>query len=143
MSDQQTEHVEATETEVEPEQHDESSEGSNRQERRDGHVRERLREVEQERDGLRERLDSRDRAEVEAKAKAVLGELGMALFSYTLDDLRDPESGNLDPERVEEALAPVKAALDEGRQVHHGDMGARQTTKGKSASWDQLLQRRT
>jgi hypothetical protein len=120
---------------TEPEQQPES-----RQERRDVHVREQLRTVEAERDQLRERLDARDRASVLATAKASLGEKGAALFSYDLDALRDPETGDLDPAKVEQAIEPVRAALDEGRQSHHGDMGTRQNIpNGRKATWDQLI----
>ena len=101
-----------------------------RQQRRDHHVRQQLREVEQERDTLRSRLDARDRAQVEAMAKAVLGEAGAKLFAVPdLGDLRD-EDGNLDADAVAELLAPVKAALEEGKVQHHGDMGAQEVGSG-------------
>jgi hypothetical protein len=133
MSEQQPEAVEQETTE-EPEP-------ETRQERRDQHVRQQLREVEAERDALRQRIDARDRASVESAAKAALGERGSSLFSYDLAALRD-DDGNLDPELVEQAIEPVRAALDEGRVQHHGDMGARRTAPTrKGASWDQLLGR--
>jgi hypothetical protein len=94
--------------------------------------------VEAERDALQQRLDTRDRAEVDAAARRELGEHGASLFSYDLADLRD-EDGNLDPEAVDDAIAPVKQALEEGRQVHHGDLGPRRTPQQPRATWGQVL----
>lgn len=142
MSEQQPE-AEAVETEAQDEQQAEEQQPESRQERRDGHVRERLREVEAERDQLRQRLDARDKAQVEALAVAVLGDAGAKLFTVPdLATVRD-DDGNLDADYVAELLAPVKAALEEGRTIHHGDMGARKQSAGAPrVTWDQLLQRR-
>src|SRR4051794_18971268 len=61
-----------------------------------------LRGAEAERDGLRERLDARDRSDVERLAGATMAD-GRDLFvaGVQLAALRDPESGTLSPDLVE------------------------------------------
>ncbi len=137
MSEQQveqptTDRTEVTETEAEEQQPE------TRQDRRDGHVRERLKEVETERDTLRTRLDSRDVATVTTMAKAVLGEHGAGLFTFNVADLRN-EDGDLDADLVAEAMRPLRMALEEGRVSHHGDMGVKATVKRAGPTWGQVI----
>jgi hypothetical protein len=132
-----TEQPEPTvEPEVEP-QAEQQPEG--RDQRRDAHTRERLREVESERDQLRERLDARDRRHVQWVAQEVLGERGLALFTdYDLDALRG-DDGDVDEALVQQAVEP-RLALEEGRAVHHGDLGPRKTRPASSAStWAKVI----
>jgi hypothetical protein len=141
MTENESQEPEQPEVE-QPEEQAEPEQQPTRQERRDEHVRTRLKEVEAERDGLQARLDARDRASVEAEARRVLGERGQHLArldQLDLAEVRDPESGDLDPERVAALLRPVREALDE-TTAHHGDMGPRKSTKPKQGpSWGDVV----
>lgn len=84
-----------------------------------------LREVEAERDALRERLDSYDRAEVERLAADHLADPGDLWLSTSIADLRS-DDGALDTEKVAAELARVTAERPHWRkqpprpEVHQG-----------------------
>jgi hypothetical protein len=112
-----------------------------RDSRRDEHTRQRLREVESERDALCQRLDARDQDRVRQIAQRVRGERGMALFSdFDLAALRNAD-GDVDEALVQQAVEPIRAALEEGRVTHHGDLGPRKTTGASRASWGEVIGR--
>ena len=94
----------------EPEQ---QAEPAGRDQRRDAHTREQLRATESERDALRGRVESYQRRQVEALARDVVGEHGLPLWEYQLDAVLT--DGEVDPERVREALEPLRLALEEGQ----------------------------
>jgi hypothetical protein len=93
--------------------------------------RRRLRAAEAERDKLREQLDARDRADVERMAGETMASADdlWTAGGVTLEALRDPESGELSPQLVEEAVAGVLEQRPHWRKVAPAtfDGGARRT----------------
>jgi hypothetical protein len=80
------------------------SEPRNREQR----YRQQLRATETERDTLRERLDRRDREDVERMiAHKLTDPADIWRGDVTLADVTDPESGDISPQLVDEAVARV------------------------------------
>lgn len=76
--------------------------------RREARYRTQLRAVEAERDQLRERLDRRDRAEVEhLVANRLIDPKDLWAGGITLADVLDPESGEISPQLIDECLERV------------------------------------
>lgn len=89
------------------------------------------------------------RREVERVAAAHLSQPGdvldAALGGVTLDDLLDPETGEVDPEAVAEAAAAVAEArpgLAALRPRGDFDGGSRGGVVSRAASWSDVLRRR-
>jgi len=75
---------------------------------REAKYRTQLRAAEAERDQLRERLDKRDRAEVEHMvSNRLIDPQDLWAGGVTLADVLDPESGEISPQLIDEAVTRV------------------------------------
>jgi len=107
------------EVDVEP-QHDDLDEGQTPKDGEEGQQRDpavvreqrlraRAREAETERDVLRARVDRSDTAEVERLAAEIVLDPADLMLTTTLTELRDPTTGEVDPERVRTAAEAAVA----------------------------------
>jgi hypothetical protein len=116
---------------------------------REQRYRQQLRAAEAERDQLRERLERRDRAEVEHLVAARLIDPQDLWHVVTLADVLDPESGEISPQLVDEAVTRVVKEQPHWRfnpaapasQVTSPHAGI--TEEQQQPTWQQLFQQAT
>lgn len=106
--------------------------------------RRRLRDTENERDTLRDRLQAAQRREVEQLAGATLENAAdLWQFGATLDEFLDPDSGAVSPESVTgvtETMLQARPYLRRGAATVPVDTDQGQTSRGPStATWSKVI----
>jgi hypothetical protein len=121
---------------TEPQEGEVEQEG--RGDRRDQRTRERLREIEAERDRLAERVTAYQRREYERLAATVVPASALQLMP---DEVPLTEDGEVDSDAVIERAAELRDTLREATGSHpHADLGVKSRPAGKPApSWGSMI----
>lgn len=120
-----------------PADDDDQPEPESRDDRRDERTRTRLREVEQERDALAEKVAAMQRRERDRLALESLPEAGLSMLPETVPLTED---GDVDEQVVAEQVKAVLDLIRAASRVHHADLGPKKSASTKPAlSWGQVL----